>query len=356
MKLLTLIFIFTVISFSNLFSSEPLAAYYLDEKWHFIDEDGKELFEPIKVTQYGGYSEGLIRVQMLYEDELRWLYLNTKGEVVLVPEADECTEFHEDRAIVIDLKAGERYYGFIDREGNQITEIVYTDITHFSEGMAFVRNKEERGYINKEGKLVVSMEETVGYDFSEKKAAISKKFGERVYRVAYMNTDGSMLTDFEYEEPREFTEGMCVVNQNAKFGYINAFGQLIIPYQYDIAKKFQEGLAFVGRYDARFSPKWGVINMRDELVQAMVYSDQRDYSESLAAVRKDGLWAFVNTSGAVEIPYNFKKAESFVNSLAFVVEKESSNIGFINKEAKMIISIPKGVKYVYDLRLKKRVL
>jgi hypothetical protein len=67
--------------------------------WVFIKPDGKSPFEA-KYAWAGGFSEGLARVQL--EDRIagKFGYINSKGGIVIAPEFDEATDFHNGKAHV----------------------------------------------------------------------------------------------------------------------------------------------------------------------------------------------------------------------------------------------------------------
>ena len=52
-------------------SSQPLAAYFADSLWHFVDTGGRLMFEPVKLVDAAGYSEGFFRCLKKTDESLR---------------------------------------------------------------------------------------------------------------------------------------------------------------------------------------------------------------------------------------------------------------------------------------------
>ena len=68
----------------------------------------------------------------------------------------------------------------------------------------------------------------------------------------------------QYEDAREFSEGLAAVKKNGKWGYIDEENKVVIDFQYDYAWDFNEGKAVVGTGSAEspnyYSITFGFIN------------------------------------------------------------------------------------------------
>lgn len=113
---------------------------------------------------------------------------------------------------------------------------------------------------------------------------------------------------------------------------------------YSYLSSFSEGYAVVGREVAdSISPQnfvYTYIDIEGNEIPQCHYEDAKDFSEGLAAVRKDGKYGFINTKGEVVIPFNYSDADCFGDSLAAVCK--DGKWGYINREGIEIISIPKN--------------
>ncbi len=54
-----------------------------------------------------------------------------------------------------------------------------------------------------------------------------------------------MVLKTEFDEVKNFSEGLAAVAVGEKWGYINRAGRLVIKPQFDFASKFSQGLAQV---------------------------------------------------------------------------------------------------------------
>lgn len=70
------------------------------------------------------------------------------------------------------------------------------------------------------------------------------------------------------------------------------------------------------------------------------YEYAKDFSEGLAAVRKDGKYGYINTKGEVVLPFKYSEADCFGDSLAAVYK--DGKYCYINREGVEVISIPKN--------------
>lgn len=92
--------------------------------------------------------------------------------------------------------------------------------------------------------------------------------------------------------------------------------------------------------------KWGYINSVLRLEIAAVYENAMDYSEDMAAVKKDGKWGYINNLGVTAIPFEFDScaladamgrdcAFSFRNGLAPVCK--GGKYGIINAKGETVV-------------------
>ena len=59
-----------------------------------------------------------------------------------------------------------------------------------------------------------------------------------------------------FEDAGRFSEGLAPVKQNGKWGYINEEGDVVIDFQYDRAYTFNEGYAVVGTITGPGKEEW----------------------------------------------------------------------------------------------------
>lgn len=169
----------------------------------------------------------------------------------------------------------------------------------------------------------------------------------------------------------EFKEGLAVVLINQKFGYMDTQGNLKIQPQFEDAHPFSEGYAAV-----KINGKWGFIDKQGKIVMnptfawipegfsdglARVYADNnmgmfinknfqtdispvsnaiQPYSEGLTAFQENGKWGYINKSGNLVIPAQFEEARAFKNGLAPVrirLDNFTTKWGYIDTSGKIVI-------------------
>ena len=255
--------------------SEGLAAVEKDGKWGFIDKKGREVI-PLKFDSAGDFKNGVARVY------LKGLAgnVNKQGKVHYIKNSDK-----------------------------------YDDVYEISYGLYLVERNEKYGFMNKKGKEVIPLIYDSAVDVTESLIRVSKggKYG-------LINKKGKVVVPIKYNHIGNFSEGLFVAKEDGKYGYIDKKGKEIIPFEYCEGEDFHDGLARV-RKD--YENGDGYIDKKGRVVIPFNrYDNTTDFSEGLAAVKKDGKWGFVNKKGKEVIPLKYKFAGSFDKGLARVEHKD----------------------------------
>lgn len=331
----------------------PLAAYKAGNLWYFINQKGDEIFPALDLVDVGGYSEGFFRVKKKIDGKDKVCFINMKGEISIICDCDKAKDFSDGMAVIMNYTTDARddmLYGYINKEGKQVLAPKFMDATDFVRGMAYVLDKDKRGYIDKTGNYLIILQNTVGSVFREGMAAVSNEH----YKSGFINKNGDLVIECKYDEAGYFSEGLAVIGIDGKYGYINKKGELVINQVFDYASPFKEDRAAVGKLDNSFKIHWGFIDKSGTATVKTLFDEVFDFSEGLSAVKKDRKWGFVDKSGEYAHQSKYSSAGSFVNGLAWVSIKDSKEFGFIDKEGKFKIKIPEP-EMVIDLRLNKYV-
>ena len=130
--------------------------------------------------------------------------------------------------------------------------------------------------------------------------------------------DSKFTTDYtEYDDIGISFNNAIAVKRSDKWG-VSASGKTLIPYEYDeiVWDELRRCLA----QKAVFAKKDGLVYLfvnGKPLVET--YEDARPFTDDgWAAVKKNGKWGFINTSGEIMIDYQFEDALSFSQHLAAV--------------------------------------
>ena len=130
---------------------------------------------------------------------------------------------------------------------------------------------------------------------------------------------------------------------DGEWGYINQQGEMILEPQYQSAEAFHEGLAVV-----RESWGWKYIDSKGEIKIEGNYSSINRFSGGKAAVRFDGRWGYINKAGNFAINPRFRNASTFSDQRAFVRSIDYSSYYYINENGDRIesIDLPDDMDYV----------
>ena len=291
----------------------------------------------IKVSHF---SEGRVRCL----DDEGWIFLTPKKEIV--NHYEDASDFSEGRAAV---KMNGKW-GFINYDEQIVIPCIYSRVGDFGEGVAYyeiyqgpcARFTIERGFINYEGQVVLSLTENyAGYGLQ-----FDNKFNYGLFKIysdvhtEWINHEGKIINKYQGED-----SSRDLIRSSVEFGSICnglAFGKETVCYSYTERKvkylrfdvnhntieeyngesnstehirpslglKLSKQYSFVGsfvstkwdgsiyeRARVKLNDYWGFIDNSGNEVTPCVFSDVQDYSEGYAAVSKDNSWFFIDPFG-----------------------------------------------------------
>lgn len=117
-------------------------------------------------------------------------------------------------------------------------------------------------------------------------------------------------------------------------GEVKTSEVMLSPGLYPVADSLKDGA------------KYGYVSHILRLEIALMYENAKDFSDGLAAVKKDGKWGYINENGVTAIPFEFEScavadamksdcAFSFRNGLAPVCK--NGRFGIINKKGETVV-------------------
>jgi len=220
----------------------------LDGKKMFIDNSGREILDVSEYyTAYGfefGFATVVRETFSATESGFSYAYafglIDTKGEEIIPCEYAETGSFGNgviwarqfDDEFIIFSSAGQRLtYGF-------------TYVADAGEGLLAAERGGKIGYIDRDGKTVIPFKYEEAGGFFDGVAIVTEIRGG-LYSSYYINTSGERLSEIEFDELFEFSDGLGMVILDLMYGFMDANGELVVPCEYDKAYDFYNGLAVV---------------------------------------------------------------------------------------------------------------
>lgn len=221
--------------------------------------------------------------------------------------------------------------------------------------------KEKWGYMNQEGKVVITPKYDIAMEFNEGHAVVA--LGNM---PCLININEKRVIDTGlYEFISTYSEGSCAVrNFKKRWSYVNGSGKTILKLDSFIyeANPFHNGLARVSRqvdditqkfgFDiSRLSYRFAYLKTDGKYASEFIYRDAEDFenniarvkentltylinnkfekkcnelteigkfNEGLAVIINNGKFGYINTNGEIAIPAQFDYASMFYNGFAEV--------------------------------------
>ncbi|AEH01914.1 WG repeat-containing protein [Lacinutrix sp. 5H-3-7-4] len=295
----------------------------------------------------------------LANQEGKFGYINKTGEFKIKPKFKNAKNFSED---VAQASIDGKLWGYINRQGEWVVQPKFKKSKAFNSGIAMAVLNKNWIYINTKGEQVLSDLKTDKiYDFSE---------GLAIYRendkVGFINTKGDIVIKPKYKKAFPFLDGYSKVLEGDKWGVIDKNGNYYIKTEYDGVSKVynnlvtakkgeQNGLIVNGTFKAvdgaekvwdfsvnpeiayaKKDGKIGFINKNGDWIVEPQFDKVRAFVNGLAPVLKNKKWGYIDTSGTLVIPHQYRDAEIFSkDGLAPV--KLNKFWGFIDKTGKLVI-------------------
>lgn len=176
--------------------------------------------------------------------------IDRTGRFVVSPEADAIT-YSGGVFIAYNYDGVNRAY---DERGVLLFE--RSDyIFGFSDGLSPVYGENTRGYMDRNGNMVLVLPHAVLEDFQDGVATVSMEYGDTSILI---DKQGNDLTD-------NLSSGLRMIEDNGLFGYTDKDGNTVIEPRFNYARPFRDGLAIVGIYHD-YHTTYGIIDTQGNYV------------------------------------------------------------------------------------------
>jgi hypothetical protein len=213
--------------------------------------------------------------------------------------------------------------------GNEVLSCQFDYAGPFSEGLSIVQLGDQVMAIEKNGKEAFKLNyDGWGNCYSEGLLSVTKCIDSSEGKWGFVNKEGREVVSCKYDQVEDFREGMASVQMNVKTGFVDKSGKEVIPCIYNYAEGFSEGLAFVQDDNYEF----GFIDKTGFFVIPCIYSSASSFSEGLATVQLNDKWGFVDRTGKVIIPCEF---DPYRHGIGYTIPTFKGGLAKVSIDGKM---------------------
>ena len=211
----------------------------------------------------------------------------------------------------------------------------------FSEGLAKISNDDGLdGYMDKQGNLVIDFQYDFASSFYNGVACVEKN-----EKYGFIDKQGNVVIDIQYDyadfndnDLMYANDGLYALKKGDKWGYVDKQGNIVIDFQYERAFNFHSGLAVVNTDDN----KRRLINTQGNVINNE-YDCLSGLRDGLIVVEKDHKYGFIDNNGNIVIDFKYASVVQFPDGLAYV-KWDDKIWGYIDKQGNEIIKLD-GSKY-----------
>lgn len=191
------------------------------------------------------------------------------------------------------------------------------------------------GYINKQGKEIVSPKYDSAGEFSEGIAPVCKK-----NKCGYINTNGEIVIPFKFDSAQKFSEEMAMVCQSYKCGFIDLKGniKILVSDKFDDALPFKKGVSIVEK-----NKKYGLINKKGQIILPLKFNKLYSFSNDLCRINLKNKYGYLNNKAEIVVQPKYDYGDNFSDGLAFI--EIGNKAGYINKNDSLIFEIKDKSRY-----------
>lgn len=263
---------------------------------------------------------------------------------------------------VLKYRSGDKY-GLIDYSGNKLTEAIYGNIESlgYKEGELLVEQNGKYGVINIKGTNLVPVKyETIKVDAYYTEEDKYDKSGyiigiktDEGYRYGYMDVDGELVLDLEYNDISRITDVNDSTNiylnasKNGQFGVYKNKSK-IINTEYQSIQYSKNANVFI----LEKSKKYGIADIDGNIILEVKYPQIDINGKYLYAKDKDGkIEVFDNKGNKTNISEDTIKIDVADGKYTIVIQDENdrTKYGIEDKNGKKLIETKYSyLEYLYD--------
>jgi WG containing repeat len=259
--------------------SDGLIPVELNNKIGYMDDFGKVII-PFKFTTGYGFSEEMAFVKYNLKNDSNFVIDKTGKELFKVP-YNYIDKFNRGISKVDKPKSNYSYhqvYNFINTNGKEIFKQDFYESNNSGEGKYNLNNNliivntgtepkyYQYGCIDRKGNEIIKIKYSnigtnIGVNFT--KVALSKNSGDE--RWGYIDSVGNEIIETKYSRIEQFFNGYAVAKSKNGTGVIDMKGTEIIPMKYELIQRYPNNfyVASLGKYDELLNIKNQRLNKED---------------------------------------------------------------------------------------------
>lgn len=251
-------------------------------------------------------------VDYLYHHQI----IGNRGNYRIIPEQEVIVE--EAIALVYKVYKGQDRFAVhtdIPGEWQWHIEPVYDGLgpdTKFSNGLAPVSLDGQYGYIDRDGNVAVDFQYDRAYPFSEGRARVVKNGN-----TGYIDRQGNVIVPLMYEDGGDYSEEYVWIFDGEAYGFADQYGEIAIPLKYEYVYDFKEGAAPVKK-----NGQYGYINQNGAVVIPFQYDWASSFSEGLARTGSRGTYNYIDQTGQIALEVNYDYIFDYIDGKAIVFNRD----------------------------------
>lgn len=291
-----------------------LAIVRLGDHCGVIDQSGNVII-PVEFDTVYVYNYGWIQAT---KNKVEYLYNSTGEQLLQLP---GLVWWYVPREGIIRAKK-QTGWGALNMKAEIIIPFQYVSLGPCINGWLSFYENGKWGWLDKQGTIVVPAQHLEVGVWSDKIWWSRNKNGYTLY-----NYSCNMLHDEGWTKILEPANGMAAVKTVDGWKYIDdEFNNVLqLPPIYEWVEHFDGGIAAVKR-----NGLWGFINASGNEVIKPAFDKVSRFREELCAVQVGEYWGFINMAGELVIPASYRGVSSFKEDKAWV--RDSWNEWHIDKE------------------------
>jgi len=264
----------------------------INDDWGFIDIDGNVIVDP-EFKQQPSFA--INNIALTINKKGKYEFIKIEGDKVVEDDNsyDNASMFSEGLAAV---RNENEKVQFIDEDFKTVFTAEAEEVGNFNDGLAHFKNKDGKwGFMDKSGKTVITEEyDNIIAPFNQGHAIVytSNKKDENTLII---NKEGEVVLDLKdkYEKVMYISDGLIAIEDDG-YGYIDLEGEKVIKPDDDREYITQ---FFNGYASFEEDNEWGLMNKQGEVILKAKYSNPLLVYNDMIFYEDDNEWGVMDIEG-----------------------------------------------------------